>query len=145
MDDLNKIAPNLLKVKKENPFKTPSNYFDDFNTRLQDKMGQEPKPNKKGRIIKFLKPAAAVAASIAIILMLVFRPLDNSTKIVSSGNEISYEIDHEFIGLMEEMDVNSLLTLFSDDETEEQFSEEGLIFYLSDNLSGYDIYLASAE
>ena len=41
MDELEKIAPELSKIKKENPFRAPDNYFDDFSARLQMKLEAE--------------------------------------------------------------------------------------------------------
>ena len=51
MKELKNIAPELSKIKKENPFKVPEHYFDDFSARLQMKLDAEkmevPKQQKK--------------------------------------------------------------------------------------------------
>ena len=41
MDELKHIAPGLSKMARENPFRTPPHYFDDFPARLQMKIEAE--------------------------------------------------------------------------------------------------------
>ena len=59
MDELKNISPELSKLKKENPFGVPNNYFEDFSARLHAKLAEEKKvvPKKQNRIVVFLKPA----------------------------------------------------------------------------------------
>ena len=81
MDELKEIAPKLSKMKQESPFGVPDNYFDDFSARLQMKIETEKTilPNQQNRIIQFLKPAIGLAASFALIFMLVYWPLKSFT------------------------------------------------------------------
>lgn len=57
----------LEDIKKDNPFKVPDNYFDDFYSRLENKLEKEKVKTHK---IIYLKPLFAIAASIMLILLL---------------------------------------------------------------------------
>ena len=62
MEELENIAPELSKIKKENPFRVPENYFEDFSARLQMKLDAEKMeaPKKQSKAIQILKPALKV-------------------------------------------------------------------------------------
>ncbi|MBN2774344.1 MAG: hypothetical protein JXR31_08870 [Prolixibacteraceae bacterium] len=148
MDEFKNIAPRLSKIKKENPFKVPYNYFDDFSARLQEKIKHEDSVKKPDPFIRFLKPAISIAASIAVIFMLVYWPLaKNNNRLLSDSvvNYSEYNLENEIIGLMEDLDDNSLFTLFESDVEEDQISDDELIAYLSTNLSYYDIHIESEK
>ncbi|NQU85247.1 MAG: hypothetical protein HQ541_05755 [Mariniphaga sp.] len=148
MDELKNIAPKLSKIRKENPFKIPNNYFDDFNARLDEKIKQEYQIKKSNPVIRILKPVIGIAASLAIIFMLVNWPFGkseiNQTANIESGLP-EYNIENAIIGIMEEMDDISLFAIFESEIEDEPFSDDELIGYLSANLSDYDIYIESAE
>ncbi len=144
MDELKKIAPELSKIKKENPFGTPDNYFDDFSARLQMQIEAEKKATVP-RKIKFrdiLKPALGLAASFAIIFMLVYVPLktfmpDQSTEIAEVSDDYN---DDGILDYIENMDESSFVALLNEDENQEAFSDEDLALYVSANFSDYEIY-----
>jgi len=109
MNKLRKIAPRLSKIKKENPFRVPDNYFDDFSARLAVKLEAEKEvlPQPKNPIIRYLKPVLGLAASFALIFMLVYWPLKSflpqyfakSETYIESTNE-----DDTFISILERLD-----------------------------------------
>ncbi|HKI88473.1 MAG TPA: hypothetical protein VKA38_05550 [Draconibacterium sp.] len=147
MDELKEIAPKLSKIKKEIPFGVPENYFDDFSARLQMKIGAEriTLPNQQNRIIQFLKPALGLAASFALIFMLVYWPLNSFTPTevansTNSGNEIT---DSEYRSMVEGMDENSFYTLLEEPAQTVQISDDDLLNYLSASVSDYDIYMGT--
>lgn len=144
MDEFKNTAPKLSKIKKENPFKVPDRYFDDFSSRLQEKIKQESVGKKPNPVIRILKPVLGIAASIAVIFMLVYWPLNksNNTQIATIENTFpDYNMENAIIGIMEDLDDNSLYTIFEGDIEEDAFSDEALIGYLAANLSDYDIYI----
>lgn len=143
MDELKNIAPELSKLKKENPFGTPKNYFDDFSARMHTKIEAEKKPpqEKKIRLIQLLKPALGLAASFAIIIMLVYVPLkkftSNQSTTVAQATEYS---DSEFLNVIEELDESSFFALLDEEETSTNFTNDELALYVSANFSDYEIF-----
>jgi len=99
MKELEKIAPELSKIKKENPFRVPENYFDDFSARLQVKLEAEENavPVKKNNIIRYLKPALGLAAGFALVFSLAYWPLKTLTPDRTVENNV------------QEMNVNDML------------------------------------
>jgi hypothetical protein len=151
MNKLRKIAPRLSKIKKENPFRVPDNYFDDFSARLAVKLEAEKEvlPQPKNPIIRYLKPVLGLAASFALIFMLVYWPLKSflpqyfakSETYIESTNE-----DDTFISILERLDETLFFALLteptSENETEEAgFNDDELLGYLSANISDYELYL----
>jgi len=144
MDELEKIAPELSKIKKENPFRVPENYFDDFSARLQMKLEAEKKGISKNqnRIIQFLKPALGLAAGFALILMLAYWPLKTFTP-NQQANNIATEADISemlYATMVEGIDLNSFYALLDEPNSNVQFSENDITIYVNANSSEYEIY-----
>ena len=144
MDELKNFAPKLSKLKKENPFGTPDKYFDNFSAQLQVKLEAEKKvvPKQKHRIIKLLKPALGLAASFALIFMLVYWPLNNfmSKEVAEINIEESNIEEMEFLSMVEGIDENSFYALLDEPNGSNEFTDEDLISYLSVNVSEYELY-----
>lgn len=144
MDELEKIAPELSKIKKENPFRVPENYFEDFSARLQMKLDEEKTgvSNNQNRIIQFLKPALGLAAGFALIFMLAYWPLKTLTPNQQATN-VSNETDESemlYASLVEGMDVNSFYAMLDDQNGAAYFTDEDLADYVNTNSSEYEIY-----
>jgi len=144
MDELEKIGPELSKIKKENPFKVPDNYFDDFSARLQMKLDAENTGNSKNRnkIIQFLKPALGLAAGFALIVMLAYWPLKTFTPNQQANNSDT-EMDISemlYASMVEGIDVNSFYALLEEPNSSVQFSDDDLATYVNTNSSEYEIY-----
>ena len=144
MDDLKKIAPELSKLKKELPFEAPKNYFDDFSARLQMKIEAEKQVTTPGKIrfLEILKPALGLAASFAIIFMLVYVPL--KTFIPSQPTEIAEQADYyeeeSLLDYIEHIDETAFVAILNEAEEEDSFSDDDLALYVSANFSDYEIY-----
>ena len=143
MDELKNTAPKLSKIKKENPFGTPDKYFDDFSARLQAKLDTENKvvPIQRNKIIRLLKPALGLAASFAIIFMLVNLPLKKfmSQKVVT--NNIETELtETDYLDVVEGIDENSFFTMLDEPADGIEFSDEDLLSYASANISEYELF-----
>lgn len=144
MDELEKIAPELSKIKKENPFRAPDNYFDDFSARLQMKLEAEKTgiTKNQNKIIQFIKPALGLAAGFALIFMLAYWPLKTFTP-----HQLANNIDSEteindmlYATMVEGIDVNSFYALLDEPNGSVQFSDEDLEEFVNANISEYDIY-----
>jgi hypothetical protein len=143
MDELKNIAPKLSKLKKEQPFRAPDNYFDDFSARLQMKLEAEKKvvPEQKSGIIRFLKPALGLAASFALIFMLVYWPLKTfmQTDVAALEDTTEYP-DSEFLNIVEDLDESSFFALLEESNGTEDFSDDDLVVYVSANFTDYEIF-----
>jgi hypothetical protein len=144
MEELKDIAPELSKLKKENPYGTPKNYFDDFSARMHTKIEQEKqaKPKDKPGIIQLLKPVMGLAASFAIIFMLVYVPL---SKFVSDSNTTTVEStvysNSEILNLVEGIDESTFFALIDEpDDAVEALSSDDLALYVAANFNNYEIY-----
>ena len=145
MDKLKKIAPKLSEIKKENPFGVPPRYFDNFSARLQIKIEAEKTilHSPKSRVIQFLKPVLSLAAGLALVFSLVYFPLKTykNEQLANNTNQSDELIDEDYISLLEGIDDNSFYALLSEPViSDNEYSDEDIITYLSSNLSDYDIY-----
>ncbi len=143
MDELKNIAPKLSKLKKENPFSTPDKYFDDFSARLQVKLepGKKVVPIQQNRFIRFLKPAIGLAASFAIIFMLVNLPLKKFMSQQVANSNIETELtETDYLNVIEGIDENSFFALLYEPDNGIEFSDEDLLSYASANTSEYEIF-----
>jgi hypothetical protein len=149
MKELEKIAPELSKIKKENPFRVPENYFDDFSARLQLKLEAEENavPVKKNNIIRYLKPALGLAAGFALVFSMAYWPLKTLTPDRTAENNVQ-EInvnDMLFASAVEGIDENSFYELLEKPAGTGQLSNEDLASYVHTNVSEYEIYTQSAN
>jgi hypothetical protein len=143
MDELKNIAPELSKLKKEVPFRTPEQYFDDFSARLHMQIEAEKQAvvPRKTRFIQIFKPALGLAASFALIFLLVyvplktFMPVQESTLAVVNDSE-----DPNLLNVIEHLDESSFFSLLDDDDESTTFSEEDLTMYVSANFNDYEIF-----
>ncbi len=144
MSEIRKKRPQLSEIKKENPFGTPDNYFDDFSARLHARLEAEKKvvPTKQSRIIRFIKPAIGLAASFALVALLVYWPVKMYLSTEIADNNIQpYSYEEEFSSMVvESIDENSFFTLLGEQEDGIEFSEEDLMSYVSSNISEYEFY-----
>jgi hypothetical protein len=149
MKELEKIAPELSKIKKENPFRVPENYFEDFSARLQMKLDAEKMEAQKkpGRIIQILKPALSIAAGFALLFTLAYWPLKLITP-NQQANNTNIEIDLNemlYANMVEGIDQNSFYALLDEPNYSTQLSNEELAVIVNSNSSEYDIYSESIK
>ncbi|KJF42041.1 hypothetical protein LH29_22440 [Draconibacterium sediminis] len=149
MEELKNIAPNLSKMKKENPFGAPKHYFDDFSARMQMQIEAEKHvaTNKEFKLITLLKPALGLAASFAIIFMLVYIPLKTfipQEQFIETTVSTNFS-DKQMHSILEELDETSFFTLLENDDNNETFSDEDLLAYVSSNFNAYEIFEYTEE
>ncbi|MFV0590034.1 MAG: hypothetical protein ACK5M7_01500 [Draconibacterium sp.] len=143
MDELKNNAPKLSEIKKENPFGTPDRYFDDFSARLQAKMEAETAASvpQRSKIFQLLKPAIGLAASFALIFMLVYVPLRLfEPKEINQVAEAVDTTDATFLTIIEKIDDLSFVALLNDSEPETEFTDDELALFVSANFSDYELY-----
>jgi hypothetical protein len=149
MKEFKKNAPETSKIKKEQPFRVPDNYFDDFSARLQSRLETETDvlPQSKGRVIRLLKPILGLAAGFALIFMLVYWPIKSFLPDYLARTETTIEAvateEDSYMTYVERIDENSFFALikglFTPVDAEDDFNDEELLNYLSANVSDYDL------
>ena len=154
MNDLKKIAPELSKIKKEIPFRAPENYFRDFPERLQviidsgntDKAVTE----RGGKIKRMIIPALKVAASIALVALLLSQPLrrvlpNYLANMISEMTNTTITEEERIFLMIEKMDETSFVTIVDESDIKETLNseliDEELLSYLCSDISDYDILL----
>lgn len=143
------IEPDFLKQLKKNPFKTPENYFESIEDRVMHAVKQESKKKNSGysaKVIRFLKPALAVAASLGIIFMLVYYPVNylsqkevakvTVTDTVTPDTMDAYSLSFSLV------DDNSLInTIINEDKAvKEEINPDEVLAYLSSDMNDIEIY-----
>lgn len=147
MNELEKIAPKLSKMKKEHPFDVPDHYFDDFSARLQSKLETEKRilPKQKNRVIRLLKPAIGLAASFLLIVILVYWPIKSFLPNYLAKNNIAetttMEDEDPYRAIIERIDEKTFFTILEEPAQEVSFNDEELMNYISSNMTEYEIYL----
>jgi hypothetical protein len=132
MKENNKIE--LSDISKNNPFKVPDGYFDNFYDNFEKRLDKEKKGKKQK--VYYLRFAVAVAASLVLMFMLYkpFNLLDSKPIVkVEQTDSISFE---DYIGITSD-DVYYSMT---ETETETPISDD-VINYIASTASDYEIYM----
>jgi len=146
MHEEDQIKPDFRK-SPQNPFRTPDNYFESLEDRIMENLGnQATKQKSTTGIIRFLRPVLALAASFALIFMLVYYPINtflikDSTKTVQNSTSSADSLSDFSINLVS-MDENSLVNALLDEETNSinETNADELLAYLSSGVNEVDIY-----
>lgn len=67
---------NLEDLDRENPFSVPDGYFDSFSSRLMSRIDELDRPPVKRDLgMRYLRPMIGLAASFALIALLMYVPV----------------------------------------------------------------------
>ena len=147
MNGLNKNTPEFPKINKENPFRVPDDYFENFSARLQKRMDAERVElvKKDNRTIRLLKPIMSIAASLLLVFLLVYWPVKTflPEKEAELTDTFSENIDNEYLAMIEHIDENSFYSLLEEQTNTNDLNEEEMANFISNNVSDYEIYLAT--
>lgn len=116
---------------KNNPFKVPEGYFDDFNSRLFLKIEKENKIKKMPW--HSLKYKVAVAASIAVLAILSYNVyyFINENKFINKSNmAIAETVDDTELSFVAE---NHIIDVITSNEEEQTVEGEDIINFLVNN------------
>ena len=105
MDDLEKTAPELSGIKKDQPFTVPDGYFENFSSRLGEITHSGSKAVLKNRLVIVLRPYLVAAVIVVIALLTGKYFLTSHQNAGSSGNlhtEISQAVERELYSINEE-------------------------------------------
>jgi hypothetical protein len=143
------IEPEFEKQLKRNPFKTPDNYFDTIEDRVMQSIKQGSKQKNTrftGRVIHFLKPALAVAASLGILFMLVYYPVNHLSQKEVAKVKVTDSITPDTMDAyslsFSLVDENSLInTIITEEKAAmEEINPDEVLAYLSSDMNDIEIY-----
>ena len=149
LDSLGNFAPELSKIKKENPFRVPKNYFNELPMAIQQKVSKSKQISVWERFTQLIKKPeysitfAIVATAFIVALALFIKPDVQKDEFISeiTVEDIIKEYP-EFISSIDESMIIELLFVDNNYEIEDYFntniesdssiSEDDIIDYLSD-------------
>lgn len=148
MQEEEKIESEFLKRPKSNPFKTPEYYFDTLEDRIMANIQyqDEKKTKKPSGIIQYLKPVLGLAASFALVYLLVYYPIttfilkDTAQVAITDSTETDWSEAYSVTlsNISENTLVNAIFSEESNAVTEANPDE--LLAYLSSGMNDIEIY-----
>ncbi len=149
MKEKDENIENLFgNLKNIHPFKVPESYFETFADRLMVKIEEEEQPIKKRSLFLYLKPIMTMAASFALVMLLVYVPIN---KFFPSGkgyitqqqlnNEPIDTVDVLPTALISYFSESQFMSAISDmaDLESDTLSTDSLADYIAANYTDYDI------
>ena len=104
MEDLSKIAPSLSKIKKENSFKVPDNYFDDFPTIIQEKISTKPSFSFSKYLFFIFRPQFIAVFSLIVIFVVSYSIFNSHLKTNTlSSNDVAEYFEQNQSGYDEDL------------------------------------------
>ncbi|MDP4206677.1 MAG: hypothetical protein Q8859_11870 [Bacteroidota bacterium] len=92
------MLPELDNMKQNNPFGVPEGYFENFSDRLEKRIRvEEEHKNVFRKIVVVLKPAIGLAASLLLVLFLVYSPFKRTSQNTAPEPRISASKGAEMI------------------------------------------------
>jgi hypothetical protein len=141
------IEPEFMKRHKSSPFRTPDHYFDSIEDRIMDSIKQETKKKtSSAKVFQLLKPLLGLAASIAIVYLLVYYSTNQlspkSTVKADIADTNSIDSLHNYAFNISLIDENSLVNaIFGDEPVDStKINSDEVLAYLSTEMSDLDIY-----
>ncbi len=130
------------------PFKVPDGYFDTLEDLIEARIAEEAAPvSSKGKLIRMMKPMLAMAASFALIFMLVYYPLSvflpnylakNAEEAADTASVTDDDLAISYFSSF----THSYYDLFSSEEEtpEVEVDEQEMLDYLAFEMNEADIY-----
>lgn len=141
------IESDFLKRQKRNPFQAPEQYFETLEEKIMEKVKNESAPKSRTPgIIKFLKPALGIAASITLVYFLLQAPISSKifTNTSQTNNQDSSGTNNseEYSYIVSSTDENTLINAILSGETNEKetINQDEVLAYLSTGLNDVEIY-----
>jgi hypothetical protein len=146
MKEQDENIDNLLeKAGNKQPFRVPEYYFETLAERIQARIEEEEQPVRKKTLYFYLKPAFSMAASIALVMLLVYVPIKrffpSSEGYLSQQQSIKDStgvIPVELITYFSEGQFLSAVSEMNEIETQ-KLSPDSLADYIAANYNEYEI------
>ena len=147
MHEYENIEPEFLKRLKTNPFRTPDNYFESIEETIMGNIEHRTKKQANSTVIaRFLLPALGLVASLTLIYLLVYSPINIlPTKTVAKTevtDSIAFDLANEYSINLSSIDDDALVNaIFADDANNvAKINPSEVLAYLSSNLNDVEIY-----
>jgi hypothetical protein len=137
------IEPEFMKRRGTNPFRTPYGYFDSLEDRIMGKITvTEKKPKTSGQIIRFIKPILGVAASIALVYVLVNNPATQRGITTNTSSAFTFSMNDDSAITFSMVDENTLVdAIFTEEKSPvSEINSDDILAYLSSGLNEVEIY-----
>ncbi|MBA4409941.1 MAG: hypothetical protein Q8S54_01840 [Bacteroidota bacterium] len=140
------IEPDFMKRPPKNPFRTPDSYFESLEDRIMGNIKDQTKKSSSTRIIRFLKPALGIAASITLVYMLAYYPINKfllkDTVQTELTDTTGTDLLNDYSINIASIDDNSLINAIFTDETNifAETNPDEFLAYLSTGLNDVEIY-----
>lgn len=149
MSERKNIGNEWQNQPSKPPFRVPDGYFDTLEDMIEAKIAEEAAPvSSKGKLIRMMKPMLAMAASFALIFMLVYYPLSVFLPNYLAKNadikieETTTVADDDLVISYFTSSANSIYDLVnSEEETLEiEVNEQEMLDYLAVEMNEAEIY-----
>lgn len=145
--DLN-TANRFSDLGRDNPFRVPENYFENFAERLNVRITKEQEVSEKKSLYIILKPFLMMAASFALIVLVIYIPYrkyslpDRKNLVQSKSDNNSFDSAGAIPrALISNFSEEQFMSAFSDlEQTESRtLSSENLADFIAADYSDYEI------
>ncbi len=124
------------RIKVDNPYKVETDYFDTLSNKVIEKLNDESKSKPKKRKIIFM--ISGIAASIILLAMFIINPKSNHTALMSSleSTEIYLEENIDDLVIEEMIPINMDINI---GEGIDLISKEEMEDYIEENIDDFQI------
>jgi hypothetical protein len=141
------IEPEFMKRDKTNPFRTPDRYFDSLEDRIMGGIKSAAKSKSpSAKIIRLLKPVLGLAASITLVYIMLYSPINNFMQKGTIKSEVAVTnatsaVDDSTLNFSM-IDDNTLINAIFSDETSNVsgINSDDMLAYLSSGMNEVEIY-----
>lgn len=136
------IEPEFMKRPRTNPFRTPDRYFDSIEDRIMG--GIEHAAKKKtasSKVFQILKPVLGLAASFALVYVLVYYPINTFLIKDTAKTAITDSSAFDWLDAYTIDESTLVNTIFSDETSQaSETNPDEMLAYLSSGLNDIEIY-----
>jgi hypothetical protein len=145
MKELKKIAPALSKIKKENIYRVPEDYFKQFPVKMMERIGKQGERQRTGHAFRrFFKPQLAIAAAILAFAILGYLSVRYLFSDGANAELSPQEIAEYFEYYSSELDEGLYYEVLDEmevDEPDDREYDEIIIDYLLDQGIDYQLIM----
>ena len=146
MNEKNNIESPLSGIPKKNPFGTPEGYFENLQDRIEARIEAENTSlPRKTKVIRMLKPVLSLAASFALVYLLVYYPLSTflpkymeSQQAAAEVESQEFDIEEDFLAVFSTD--NSLIEYMTEEENSDDQASDEIYAYISSHMSDSEFY-----
>ncbi|NVN94107.1 MAG: hypothetical protein HXX18_02365 [Bacteroidetes bacterium] len=94
LNEIKEMAPTLSQIKRENPFHSSDEYFEELSANIHQKITEKKKASKTINLLSYLqKPQFAIAASLIVIISisLFYFNQSKTDKSIAQNNTIYWD------------------------------------------------------